>query len=230
MTSLSRIFLLLFFLIVESGVHAQQSGSGLDDVYGSDPLLYNGKYYTFFPPLNTGGHQYFKDRQFENGSVTIRGITYSDLLLNYDIYNQQLILKYMFNTGATNLIIVSDAWLEKFNYGNTNFKILAAPDTVKRIYQVLGSGSVQIMYFWKKALELDGYYGAKNHVFSAAKREMNVFIDSRILKYSNNKSFYYHFDPVKRSAIKAYIQKNKIRVKKANDETMNELLSYCNTL
>ncbi len=38
---------------------------GIDDVYGSDPLLYNGRYYTFFPPPNTGGNQYLTDRSLK---------------------------------------------------------------------------------------------------------------------------------------------------------------------
>jgi hypothetical protein len=230
MTCLSRIVFLFFFVFGVSGIAAQQTGNSIDEVYGSDPLLYNGKYYTFYPPSNTGSHQYFADRQFETGSVIIRGVTYSDLLLNYDIYNQQLILKYKFITGATNLIIISDAWLEMFSYRDANFVILSTPDTLKRIFQTLGTGPKRILYYWRKTLNLDNFYGAKNYVFSAAAREMNVFADNQILEYSNNKGFYSLFDPDKRFAVREYLNKNNIRVKKANDKTMTDLINFCNTL
>ena len=42
-------------------------------------------------------------------------------MLNYDIYNQQLILKYKNNIGAANLIIISDAWLESFSFKGHKF-------------------------------------------------------------------------------------------------------------
>jgi hypothetical protein len=180
MTFISRIVLLIILLFTVSGVAAQQTSISTDEVYGSDPLLYNGKYYTFFPPLNTGGNQFLTDRQFEVGSVTIRGVTYTDLLLNYDIYNQQLILKYKNRTGATNLIIVSDAWLESFSFGGISFEMISTPDTLKRIFQVLGTGPNRILYYWKKNLSLDSFYGAKNHIFSVAKKEMNVFTGNQI--------------------------------------------------
>jgi hypothetical protein len=199
-------------------------------VYGFDPSLFNGKEYTFFPPPNTGGNQYFSDVRFESGSATIRNITYKDLELNYDIYNQQLILKYKNNLGANSLIIISDAWLGSFSIKGLNFEIISSRDTLKRIYQVLGAGPYRILYYWKKTLKLDNFLGSENHIFSPAVKEMNVNSGNRISRYSNNRIFYSLFDPDKRDAIKGYLRKNKISVKKASDQTMNELISYCNTL
>jgi hypothetical protein len=220
-------FLLLFKL---SGISAQQSGIKADDVYGSDPLLYNGRYYTFFLPSSTGGNQYFFGRQFENGSATIRGVIYNDLKLNYDIYDQNLILQYKNNIGANNLIIISDAWLESFSFRELNFEIISSQDTLKRIFQVLGTGPVRILYYWEKKLKLDNIQGSKNYVFSNAIREMNVYIDKQILRFRNNKNFYSLFDPEKRIAIRGYLRKNNINVKKATDQTMTGLIYYCNSL
>jgi hypothetical protein len=230
MTCLTRIVFLFFFVFTVPEIVAQQSGNSIDEFYGSDPLLYNGKFYTFRPPLDTRGHQYFKDLKFETGSVKIRGITYSDLLLNYDIYNQQLILKYKFSSGAINLIIISDAWLEKFGFGEYNFEIVSTPGNPKQIFQVLGTGAYRILYSWNINLHLDNTYGAKNFAFTGIKREMNIFTGNQILKYSNNKSFYTLFDPEKRTSVKEYLRKNKINVKKATDQTMAELIDFCNTL
>ena len=230
MASLLRIVLFISLLTAVSGVAAQQTSIVTDQVYGSDPLLINGKCYTFFPPLSTGGNQFFADTRFEAGSATIRGVTYTDLLLNYDIYNQQLILNYKSSTGAANPIIVSDAWLEKFSFKGINFEMISIKDTLKQMFQVLGTGSNRILYYWKKDLELDSFYGAKNHTFSFAKKEMNILSGNRIFKYWNNKSFYSIFDTEKRIAVKEYLHKHNINVKKAIDQTMTELIYYCNSL
>jgi hypothetical protein len=229
MFSLSRITLLFFLLIAVSGADAQQIKFSPDKVYGSDPLLYNGKFYTFNPPENTGGSQFLSDRQFNTGSATLRGVTYSGLLLNYDTYNQQLILKCDINTGATYKIIVSDAWLEAFSFNGMDFKIITIQDTLKQIFQVIGTGPKYILYSWKKELKLDNTFGGTNHTFTASKREMNLFTDSLILNFRNNKSFYMLFDPGRRNAVKEYLRKHHIRVKKSTDKLMTELINYCNS-
>jgi hypothetical protein len=230
MAFLTRIVFFILLLANPSVVAAQQSGIITDQIYGSDPLLINGKYYTFFPPLNTGGNQFFADPQFETGSVTIRGLTYADLLLNYDIYNQQLILKYKNITGAASLIILSDAWLEKFSIKGIDFEMIPIQDTVKRIFQVLGTGANRILYYWKKDLELDSFHGARNHIFSDARKEMNILTGNQIVKYWNNKSFYSIFVIEKSLAVKEYLHRRKINVKRAIDQTMTELIYYCNSL
>jgi hypothetical protein len=231
MIFISRIVLLIILFLSVSEISAQQIIKSTNGVYGLDPLLYNGKYYTFFPPLNTGGTQYFTDHQFESGSVTIRGIAYADVVLNYDIYNQQLLLKYKNNLGAISLIIISDAWLESFSFKGLNFEVFSQQqDTTKRIFQVLGTGPNRILYYWKKDLILDGFHGSKNHIFTAARKEMNIFTDNKIVKYRNNKIFYSQFDTDTRNALKKYLKKNNINVKKASDKTMTELIHYCNTI
>ena len=150
MTFLFRTVISLLLLFNLSGISAQQSSIGVDDVYGSDPLVIQWKTLYFFPPSNTGGNQYFSGPRFETGSATIRSVTYNGLALNYDIYNQKLILEYKNNLGATSLIIISDAWLETFSFKGLNFELISSQDTLKRIYQVLGTGPDRILYYWKK--------------------------------------------------------------------------------
>jgi peptidoglycan hydrolase-like protein with peptidoglycan-binding domain len=230
MKFLFRLILLFLFLITASGVTAQQNIFNTDEIYGSDPLLYNGRYYSFFPPLNTEGNQYLKDSRFEAGSVTIRGVTYPSLLLNYDIFNQHLVMQYKNSIGAANLIILSQAWLETFSFAGKDFELISTQDTLKRIFQVMGTGSNRILYYWTKDLKMDSFYGSKKHAFSVAGKEMNLFAGKKFLKYRNNKSFIYLFDPQTRNAVKEYLRMHKINVKKAVDQTMTELIYYCNTL
>jgi hypothetical protein len=230
MTLLLRIVISLLFIFNLSCISGQQFKAGVDPVYGFDPTLYNGREYAFFPPFNTGGNQYFYGNGFETGSATIRNVTYNSLSLNYDIYNQQLILKYKNSLDVPTLIILSDAWLESFSIKGLNFEIISLQDTLKRIYQVLGVGPNRILYYWGKKLKLDSNEGSKNYFFSDAKKEMNVYSENRILRYWNNKTFCSLFMPEKKIALKEYLRKNKINVKKATDRIMTDLILYCNTL
>jgi len=230
MTLLFRILISFSLLFNFYVVSAQHLGDSEDNIYGLDPLLYNGRSYTYFLPSTTGGNQYFNDSGFENGSVTIRGITFNKLVLNYDIFNQELILKYKTDLDGTRVIVISDAWLESFSLRDFNFEQITSQDTLKRIYQVLGTGPSRILYFWKKDLELDNVQGSKKYSFTSAKKEMYLYRGGNILKYRNNKIFYSLFGPDKGTIIKEYLRKNKINVKKATDKTMTKLISYCNSL
>lgn len=227
---LSRIILSSLYLLTVTGAVAQQTNNITDPVYGTDPLLINGKYYTFFLPSNTEGNQYFADLQFETGSATIRGVTYTGLLLNYDIYNQQLILNYKNNIGANNLLTLSDAWLEKFSFRGYDFELISTQNSSKKIFQVLGTGQNRILYYWTKELALDSFHGARNHTFSRAEREMSILTGTQVFKYWNNKSFCSAFDPEKRTVIKEYLHRNHVKVKKAIDPTMTEVINFCNSL
>lgn len=221
--------IVFFFMILSSGISAQKPHTGIDEVYGSDPLLYNGKYYTFHVPVNTIGHQYLTDKEFQTGSVRLRGVDYNDLKLNYDIYNQQLLLRYPSATGAVNLLIISDAWLEAFTIDDRHFEIITSPDSTKKIFQVLGNGPFRILYHWKKNLELDLSYGAKDHVFTGSK-EMNLYKDDKILAYRNNRSFYSLFNNEQKHVVKEYARRHRINVKKAGDQLMTGLVDYYNSM
>lgn len=220
----------MFFTI--TGVYAQPSDAVPDKVYGLDPLLHNGKYYTNLLPAGTGGTPFFSGPDFVKGFVVIRGITYDNLLLKYDVFNHQLILLYKTGAGADNQIIISDAWLESFNLGTTHFEMLAAQDTMRQIYQVMGTGpgTDRILYSWRKELALDTRLGATNHEFSDSKKETYLYNGTKLLKYKSNRNFVALFDPAKQVLVKKYLRQQHVKVKKASDWSMTELINYCNTI
>jgi hypothetical protein len=230
MSFLTRIFILSSLFFNLPILSAQNAVVNADNVYDSDPLLYNGKKYSYFVPLTTGGHQFFSDPQFETGSVTIRGVKYTGLLLNYDIYNQQLVLQYVNTLGAKNQIVLSEAWLESFSLKEIDFVQIRTQDSLKQIYQVIGKGQYRLLYKWKKELVMDGFVGSLNHTFTSPRKEMNLCSDDQIFQYTNNKTFYSLFDPGKKGRIIEYIRTNRINVKKSADSTMIRLVNFINTL
>lgn len=227
MRLIASILVFISLLQIPVFVNAQKSISDLDKAYGLDPALYNGKIYTYFLPYGTGGTQFLFGPEFIEGSAFIRGRTYDNLALNYDVFNKQVILQYEPEEGVRKQIILSDAWLEAFNLGKIHFELLAIEDTISRFYQVIGDDPYRVLYAWRKDLTLANQHGATNHVFSEPIKEVFLFDGVKMLKFRSNKNFIALFDPGDQAALKKYIRQNRINLRKASDQAIDELMNYC---
>jgi len=197
-----------------------------DRIYGLDPLLYNGKVYTSFYPISVKGNQYFIGSDYVKGEATIRGVRYQNLDLNYDILKQELLLKYLNSNNVINIITISKAWLEGFSIGNARFILMNSSNSPERIYQELGNDSLHILYFFKKDLELENVSTKSNFKFVGTK-EMYVLMDKTLMRFKNNRSFMKLFPKEKQINVKKYLRQNRIKVNKASDQAMEELINNC---
>jgi hypothetical protein len=109
------------------------------------------------------------------------------------------------------------------------FENITLPDSIKQIFQVIGSGPNRILYSWMKKLSLDNFVGAKNYVFSEPQKQMFLLANNRISNFWNNKSFSSLFNERRPDVIK-YLKGEKINVKKAPDKLMYQLINYCNSI
>lgn len=225
------IRLCLLLLVCPLMVNGQYTLSDLDKIYGLDPLLFNGKLYSYFPPSTTGGSPFFNGPEFVEGSARIRGMSYDHLLLNYDVFNQQIVMQYKNDQGNLQLIVLSDAWLESIELEETHFEILRLEDSFPQIYQLIGSSPIQILYAWRKELETDNRMGSTYLKFSKLKKESFLFSGSGLFKYKNNRSFASYFNPKIQTDIKKYLRQHQLNMKKnAGQDALVELLNYCNSL
>jgi hypothetical protein len=230
MKYLFGITILILFLLMTPGVRAQSVISSTDKTYGLDPLLHNGPFYSYHIPSDTKGTPYFSGPDYVKGSVSLRGIRYDHLDLKYDVLNQLLIFQYQNAEGGAQHIVLSDAWLESFDLGDTHFELFAVQDTLKQIYQVIGSGSRRILYAWSKERTLDNQMGSNHFMFTKLKKKTFLQIDQNITPYKNNKGWTSLFDAGKQSMIKKHLVQQHINVKTASDQVMSELITYCNSL
>jgi len=230
MRHLSGLSTTFFLLIAAIHLQAQPALSAVDQTYGLDPLLHNGSFYSYFISSDTEGTPYFSGPDFVTGSVVLRGITYQNLALKYDVVNQVLVYQYQNPTGGVQRLVLSDAWMESFNLGKTHFELYAFQDTVKHIYQVIGQASSRILYAWSKQRTLDNRMGSSHFIFTSLKNKMYLLSGGVIREFKNNKGLTLLFDPAKQSMIKKYLVQHRINVRKASDEVMNELITYCNSL
>jgi len=229
MNSLIRSLILIFLIFCPGTFSAQDAFREMDQVYGPDPLLYNGKKYSYFLPHGTGGHQFLISEEYLTGEVTVKGIKFDGVALNYDIYNQQLLLQCANETGASNIIEVSRAWLESFRLDTLEFKYLNF-DRDPRFYQVLGDKPCQILYYWRKNLKLSNFSGHANYTFLPPVKTRYVLTGGELHPFSSKSSLIAIFDPMHKLEIKNYMKNNKIKLKQASDQVMTELINFIGNL
>ncbi|MBS4058383.1 MAG: hypothetical protein KGZ82_13780 [Bacteroidales bacterium] len=226
------LFSLSFLLLIQFTVSLHAQSNLPDDlaVYGNDPLLHNGKQYTYFQPVGTEGNPFLNDNRLVRGSVMLRGVHYDSLSMKYDIFNQQLVLLYKTINGQYTQISLSMAWMDSFELGASHFELMELQDTIKQIVQTIGKGKLRVAYKWRKEIALENKIGTSYFVFSVPKRTAYLQDKQGLRKYKNNKTFVRLFDNDIQPMVKKRLRQMHLSVKKADDQQMAELLSYCNTL
>ena len=224
------LFLIPFLCLFIKILNAQEINQGFDKVYGLDPHLYNGKIYNYFVEINTRGNQFLSGNEFIVGSVRIKGVTYPDVLLNYDIFNQQVLLKSQNSLYSNSIIALSQGWLEGFSLGSANFEIISFRDTSQKICQVSGNSDIRILTCWRKEHKIEYYYTTPIYVFSLPEKEMYLQIGPDIKHFSNNRSYISCFGRTAQAVLKNYMRQHKVNVKKADADKLRALTLFCNTL
>lgn len=201
-----------------------------DTVYGLDPVLYNGTLYASYMPGNVNGHPYLFSSGFEPGYVIIKGRKFDNVLLNYDIFNQKLLLKYQDLNGSGRIILLSQAWMNVFSLQDKQFEYIDAGTGQKKLFQVIGNDTLKILYSWKKELSLSNQAGNTGYYFSDPVKTMYLYGNNGLYRFRNNRNFIDFFYPEIKSKIAIYLRENRINVRKASDRNMLLLINNCNEI
>ena len=199
-------------------------------IYGLDPIVYNGKVYNYFPGVGVKGHQYFEQKDFNEGCISIRGAKYENVLINYDILNQDVILKYSDPQGSNRLISVSKAWLKQFSVSNEQFSILDTPEGEKLIVQTLNQGSIQLHIHWTKKLIAVITFIEENYVFDKKNSILFLSYKDNLQEFKSTKDILALLDKDAQQKVKKYLKVNKIKARTNSQDQLIKLLNYCNQL
>lgn len=221
------IFILLHSLLINFTLHSQEK---IDSIYGHNPMLYNGQFYLYAVPPSVKGNQYFINKDFISGNLTINNKTFTDLHLNYDIYNQEILLKFVLNY-KTLIIKLCKEKITKFSLAEKTFILIKEPEsTGKTIYQVFGKGKYKVLYHWEKELHLSNVSGRTSYVFTKPQKTMYLQFDNQKIKFKNNRHFLSRFNKSNKSEIKKYLKVNGLNIKRISDKDLIDLINFCNTL
>lgn len=226
------LFRLLPFLLVVSIQICAAAQPGISDpekTYGLDQSIINGRRLIFRPPPGTAGHPYLQSNLFSTGTVFLSGTAYPGQAINYDIYRQQLLLRYADNQSPFNVIEVSKARLNGFDLDSRHFELLF-PYSDTCFYQVIGTGSIKFAYLWSRKLDLSTTSGNSAYYFSKPERSLYLLREGKLLGFRSNRGLTRLFGREFQPEIREYLRQHKIRVRKSPDEVMERLAGFLGTL
>lgn len=209
---------------------AQNIKDQLDAVYGLSPILYNGKIYSDFYNKDVKGDPFLKSKSYSNGELRLRQGYFNGLDLNYDIYQQKVILQFASQNKAIRQIEVPLEHLIEFKIEEGLFQIFQQEDQSYKIYHIIGAKSTKIYLFWYKNLETIQASSSYKHEFTEAKREFHLLKEEQLIPINNNKNLRHCYPKKLQADIKKWMKTHGIKLQKANDGQLLELCQYLDSL
>ncbi len=195
--------------------------------YGLDKQLVNGIY---FEDIYRGakGDPYLNGEYFEKGDLVFHNKTYEGADLKYDIFQQQLLIQHQLPGFALTTIITKE-FLSEFHLNQRVFRKITFTGSEPAFYQVVSDeGELQCYYSWyKERNEIIKDDDTKLFSFSDSKRKLFIFKDGILSRYHNNSSFIRLFPDDIKSQVRRYMKTNDLKVNKASDEQIRELINFC---
>jgi hypothetical protein len=221
----------LLYLASSIAVTAQQASADaspafpvlVDRAYGQDQELVNGKQYYNHHPKSLG-NPYLLDGFVHQGSVNIRGVTYFNVWLRYDIYNQQVEVEYTTMGGADNQVVLVNDRLKEFRIAQYVFRNLSIRGEEKHIYQVIGTERMICYISWEK--KLIPRVGDANFTeqYTPPKRNYLLELDGETHEFQSKRDFVKLVPEDHKKAIKRLVRGNNMQFRTASPEQLNLFL------
>ncbi len=165
MTALQTFLVLLFVPLWAIGQNDQSGTSQADSneeqiVFQKLRLqqLLQGKMYDYKYPA-VKGHQFWGESFYNEGAVTFEGITYHNILLNYDIYND-LLATFIVQDGLSKPIILDNSRITNFEINHLKFvNITDSTHTLDPGYYLSAYQGTDIQLFVKTQKTIVGNTG-----------------------------------------------------------------------
>jgi len=226
----SKTILIFLLILLLPDLSGQESGpetvreqfEQFDQLFGLDQNLINGiRYRIEFP--DTKGHPFLDEENFMPGSVQIGDSLYKNVHLAYNIYNQEVVLKYKNTFGGSEYIILHNEFIDGFSLGSRKFQKLDSLIKGQPFFQVIDAGRLKCYYSWTKGINESGY----PYSFWEPNRKLYLFKDDLIHPFKSKAAFTRLFVQDYRKSIKKHMKKPGFRLKYISDSEMMELLQYC---
>jgi hypothetical protein len=204
-----------------------QLNAYFNEMYGLDQKLIRGvQYYNKYP--RSMGNGFLDSDAFVRGRVVINEVEYDDVKIRYDIYEQQVNLHFSYSSTTENTVILNRDVIEEFEMNGMLFRKYFFPETDTSFLQIISEGKVTCLYYWYKNLTNQTSLRYV-YEFSDPRKKSFLLIDSVLYQYNGERQFVKLF-PESKPALRKYFKQNQIRLRKAPDSTVMELIEFCNSL
>jgi len=233
-----KLFFLFFCLVISVNISSQQwideskilaLNKSFYNIYNLDGHLINGrKYYNRYS--NAPGHPFFMDDQFKKGKVVVNGIPYNNVLLKFDIVNQEIVLQFSYIYGGNDQIVLNRENVSEFELDGKLFRKYLLPGKGNTFLQVVIEGKITCLYSWQKQLISQRYSLENPYVYSDQASKSFLLINKQFTEYRGKKSFIKIFPREIHQDIKGFFKTNNIKLSSASDNTIRQLINYCSQI
>ncbi|HJX70596.1 MAG TPA: hypothetical protein VJ346_01550 [Bacteroidales bacterium] len=235
-TNLSYLISGIFLLFILSDSRGQTNKSLAADIlyshfntlYKLDQNLINGvKYYK--SPESVSGSEFFLDEKSSSGNITVNGIKYQNVLLKYDLINQDVILEYDFPLGGKMQIIIDDEKITEFGIFEKTFKKYHFPSAGDRFFQTITAGNIVCLIYWSKMRIPTSSSLQYAYLYSEENRKTYLLMENQLCQFTGQGSFLKLF-PGHEDEVRRYIKNHNLEMRNISDENLVRLLEYCDDL
>jgi hypothetical protein len=203
-------------------------------LYTLDDEIINGVFYTF-PDKRIKGNPFIIDKTPTQGFIFNSGNTYNQFLINYDLISDKLIIKVENFHGSERFIAVNKNQVDSFLMGNTlfvNSRYIARNKNKRNYYeQIYGSGNISLYKSYEKRfIDMYDEFSYPYGKFSEIETKLFLVKDRELININSANAFIKCFGKEHRKEVQKYIHKHNIQLKKASNDVLNEMMSYCNML
>ena len=201
----------------------------VDRAYGQDQELVNGlQYYNHHP--RSLGNPYLLEGFVHQGSVSLRGVVYSNIWLRYDIFAQQVEVEYRTLNGADNQVVLVGDRLDYFQIEEHLFMNLSFDGEAKRFYQVIGSGRMICYISWNKKLIPRVSDSRFTEEYTPPKRKYLLELDGKTNEFQSKSDFVKLFPAERKKEIKKLVRQNHMQFRIASPAQLNLFLMAASNL
>jgi len=226
------IFILIIYLSLISNlvVNGQEDMRDLDGIYGLNSELYNGRIYSDFYSSHVKGHPFLINSEYLRGTIEINNKFYNELLINYDVFTQKVLLSFTNHARVRQLIEIPLINIESFSFSNKKFQVITMPDSTLKIFQVIGKDENLILLHWIKRMNTTGSESTFDYKFTSPEKNIWILMNHQLYPLRKNKSLLNLFEKDQALVLKKWLNRQHIRIQKANDQQLKYVSEYLNAL
>jgi hypothetical protein len=219
-----------FFEVPVRGSDLRLAGpySLISDTISDEQLLFNGRVWRSLNS-NVVGDEFLFSKDWLTGDVNINEITFHDVLLRYDIYNDQLLANYK----RTTFVQLNKELIREFTlvheYKKDTFKNFSGgnDNPVNGFGQVLYGGKSYLIIKHEKRIQQLAVDDKYDQFYQL--QTIYILKGGRFYKLNGKKDLIDILSD-KKQQVQTYIRENKIRVRKKVPESYIPVLKYYDTL
>lgn len=197
-----------------------------DKLYGLDVLLINGKKY--FPDNNPViSHPFWQSKDPFLADLTISGKTFKDQNIKYNLNKQEFLLLYTNYNGQQGQIILNTSAIDSVNSSMYKFIPGVFPEIKQQFVQLIYQGQLSCYIGWYKEIHYNSFGPNVGLGYTKDYRMYYLIYNGSVYRFTNKSSFLRIFNRTDRVPIKKYINLNRFRFKKMDDNNLHKLIIYC---